>query len=76
MDVIEVDRQWGRILELLRLRGRYTEARRKVGEGAPWRHGGQAPKPISDERQANTDMLSRSEIGDVPNATLTAQERP
>lgn len=39
-DVIEVEIACGRILELLRLRGRYTEARRKV-RGASWRRSGQ-----------------------------------
>jgi cellulose synthase/poly-beta-1,6-N-acetylglucosamine synthase-like glycosyltransferase len=37
LDVVEVERQCGRMLELLRLRGRYGDARRKVRQ-APWRH--------------------------------------
>lgn len=69
LGVIDVDRQWGRILELLRLRGRYTEARRNVRE-APWRYCRQAVGAIGEEGQPNTDILPGSEMAGVPDATV------
>ncbi len=74
LGVIEVDRQCGRIRELLRLRGRYTQARRKVRE-APWRHRTQAVGPIGDEGQPNADILPGSEMEHVPYAALTPKPR-